>query len=131
MEGKAMKKKIILFLSFLLTAMFLTGCQMSTVITEEEIKEMREIATEVAKSEEYLIPEGFSVDYPEPPKTHLIKVTKEDEYETQLVFDISKEQPEIVQIYEIAVPGYAILLIIIAALLLIVLGYAISCLGKK
>ena len=104
---------------------------MSTVITQEEIKEMREIATEVAKSEEYLIPEGFSVDYPEPPKTYLIKVTKEDEYETQLVFDISKEQPEIVQTYEIAVPGYAILLIIIAALLLIVLGYAISCLGKK
>ena len=131
MEGKAMKKKIILFLSFLLTAMFLTGCQMSTVITQEEIKEMREIATEVAKSEEYLIPEGFSVDYPETPKTHLIKVTKEDEYETQLVFDISKEQPEIVQTYEIAVPGYAILLIIIVALLLIVLGYAISCLGKK
>ena len=49
MEGKAMKKKIILFLSFLMVAVCLTGCgtkEGSTKITPNEISEITDYQKE-------------------------------------------------------------------------------------
>lgn len=94
-----MKKKIILFLSFLLTAMFLTGCGKQTLTAEEKlIKQMEQIALEIAKSNEYDVPEGYTVYYPEAPKTDKIIVAEGSATITEITFDISEGQAEILNI---------------------------------
>ena len=57
-----MKKKIILFLSFLLMAMFLTGCA-TTKTTANELKKLNEIANErVTEGPGYKLPDGYMLD---------------------------------------------------------------------
>lgn len=57
-----MKKRIILILTFLLTTMFLTGCTVETA--NERIKEVNEVANEVAKNGAgYKLPEGYDIKY--------------------------------------------------------------------
>lgn len=69
-----MKKRIILFLTFLLTNMFLTGCTVST--SYERIKEINQVANEVAENGAgYKLPEGYSIKYPDTKDTGIIEIT--------------------------------------------------------
>jgi hypothetical protein len=102
MEGKAMKKKIILFSSFLLIAMFLTGC--ATNVTAEEIKNLKEIASEIKRTgaEGYQLPDGYEVEYTDSTKTGRITIVTEPQCgmgeEIKATFDITKEEPELQEI---------------------------------
>lgn len=56
-----MKKKIILFLSFLLMAMFLTGCA-TTKTTADELRKLNDIANEiVTEGPGYKLPDGYTL----------------------------------------------------------------------
>ena len=60
MEGKAMKKQIILILSFLIMAFFLTAC--STKVKKEDLNVLDEVAYNVVNATEgYEIPEEYEV----------------------------------------------------------------------
>lgn len=69
-----MKKKIILFLSVLFAAMFLTGC--AHVTTAKEIKKLDEIANECATNGlGYKVPDGYEIGLPNAQNTGRIKIT--------------------------------------------------------
>lgn len=68
-----MKKKIILFLSFLLMAMFLTGCT-TTKTTANELKKLNEIANEiVTEGPGYKLPDGYTL-HSDPKDTSRISI---------------------------------------------------------
>ena len=104
MEGKAMKKKIILFLSFLMIAMCLTGCSVSgtTNVTPEEIKYMTEVAQNIKDNSDYELPEGYTFELEDNTKNGriIIKTKTEinDGQEIRAYFDITKDSVELIQI---------------------------------
>lgn len=69
-----MKKRIILFLTFLLTTMFLTGCTVST--SYGRIEKVNEVANEIAANGlGYKLPEGYYIKYPNNKDTGIIEIT--------------------------------------------------------
>jgi len=101
MEGKAMKKKIILFLSFLIIVMCLTGCTKEYVIQKEKIEEITKIANNVVTQKGYELPEGYTVSYPDNTTNARIKIsdnTKISRESLDVVFDISKEEIKLIEI---------------------------------
>lgn len=70
-----MKKKIILFLSVLLVAMFLTGCA-TTKTTATELNKLNDIANEIAsEGPGYKLPDGYKLAYSDSKDTSRISIT--------------------------------------------------------
>lgn len=70
-----MKKKIILFLTFLLTAMILTGCA-TTKTTATELNKLNDIANEIAsEGPGYKLPDGYELAYSDSKDTSRISIT--------------------------------------------------------
>lgn len=98
-----MKKKIILFLSFLMTIMLLTGC--STKVTSEKINEMTKIAEEIKENPtNYKLPEGYTVSNVDNAKLGRIVIETRSETNRSgilyISFDISKDEVQMIQIEE-------------------------------
>lgn len=94
-----MKKRIILFLTFLVVAMFLTGCTVST--SYERIKEINKVANEVAENGAgYKLPEGYSINYPNTTDTGIIEITskKGNEEIIKAKYEISNGIAEMIDI---------------------------------
>lgn len=94
-----MKKRIILFLTFLLTTMFLTGCTVST--SYERIKEINKVANEVAENGAgYKLPEGYSIKYPDTTDTGIIEITskKGSEEIIKAKYEIANGTAEVIDI---------------------------------
>lgn len=92
-----MKKKIILFLSVLLVAMFLTGC--STTTYPEALEKSNEVANEIAKNMgEYKLPDGYDMSYPDSKDTSRFYLTSKTEQENILKaeYQISNKEAELV-----------------------------------
>ena len=108
MEGKAMKKKIILFLSFLMIAMCLTGCSGEYVIQGEKLEEITQIANNVVNKKGYELPEGYEVSFPDNTTNAQIKIrdnTKSSTEYLDVIFDISTEEIKLVEISVCSVLG--------------------------
>lgn len=115
-----MKKRIILFLTFLLTTMFLTGCAVST--SYERIKEINQVANEVAENREgYKLPEGYSIKYPDTKHPGIIELTsiKGNEEIVRAKYEIANGTAEVIRI---AIDDNADLWYCFTALLLMILG---------
>ena len=99
MEGKAMKKKIILFLSFLLIAMFLTGCSEKT-IQGTTIEEMTEIANYVINQKGDELPDGYKVSYPDGKTNARIEIIYylDKPIYIDAIFDVSGKEVKLVEI---------------------------------
>lgn len=125
---KAMKKQIILVLSFLIFILCLTGCSQEKTISGEKIDEMTEIANNVVNQKGYVLPEGYIVTYPDNTTNARIKITDNTnspkEY-LEIVFDISKEEIEIVDISVGSTLKPLIVFLILAIGSIIVIVYAI------
>ena len=92
-----MKKKIILFLSVLLVAMFVTGC--STTTNPEALERSNEVANEIAKNMgEYKLPDGYDMSYPNSKDTSRFYLTSETEQKNELTaeYQISNKEAELV-----------------------------------
>lgn len=91
-----MKKKIILFLSVLLVAMFLTGC--SITIYPESLEKSNEVANEIAKKiGEYKLPEGYEMSQPNPKDTSIFCLASETGQEDTLkaYYQISNKEAKL------------------------------------
>lgn len=116
-----MKKQIILVLSFLIMILCLTGCSQQKTISGEKVDEMTEIANGVVNQKGYVLPEGYTVAYTDNTTNARITITdntNKPEVYYEIVFDISKEEIEIV---EISVESTLVDVIIIAIELLVTL----------
>lgn len=92
-----MKKKIILFLSVLLVAMFLTGC--STTTYPEALESSNEVANEIAKNMgEYKLPDGYDMSYPDSKDTSRFYLKSKTEQGNTLKaeYQISNKEAELV-----------------------------------
>lgn len=92
-----MKKKIILFLSVLLVAMFVTGC--STTTNPEALEKSNEVANEIAKNMgNYKLPDGYDMSYPDSKDTSRFYLTSETEQENELTaeYQISNREATLV-----------------------------------
>lgn len=101
MEGKAMKKKIILVLSFLMVAMYLTGC--SVIVTPEKIDEITQIAQNVKDNPTYQLPEGYELSYADSSKNDRIIINtcgSDVTHSLKLTFDTSNNTVELIQTEE-------------------------------
>lgn len=133
MEGKAMKKKIILFLSFLVIAMCLTGC--STKVTREKIEEMTEIAQNIKDTPNYELPEGYTYNNVDNRKNDgriIISTGCEHNKEDTLciTFDISQEKVKYTEI-KASYNSELVLTTIIFIIICIIIGIASYSVGKK
>ena len=92
-----MKKKIILFLSVLLVAMFVTGC--STTTNPEALERSNEVANEIAKNMgEYKLPDGYDMSYPDSKDTSrfYLRSTTEQENTLTAQYQISNKEAELI-----------------------------------
>lgn len=93
-----MRKKTIVILATILITMLLTACR--TEITSEEIDNLKNIAFEIKNSEDYKLPEGYEVSYPDSTKTNKIaisiKASKGSGDNVIAIFDMTKAEPELV-----------------------------------
>lgn len=92
-----MKKKIILFLSVLLVAMFVTGC--STTTNPEALERSNEVANEIAKNMgEYKLPDGYDMSYPDSKDTSrfYLRSTTEQENTLMAQYQISNKEAELI-----------------------------------
>lgn len=92
-----MKKKIILFLSVLLVATFVTGC--STTTNPEALERSNEVANEIASNMgEYKLPDGYDMSYPDSKDTSRFYLTSETEQKNELTaeYQISNKEAELV-----------------------------------
>lgn len=93
-----MRKKIIFILTTVLMVMLLTGC--GTVITAEEVEDLKNVASEIKNSEDYKLPEGYTVSYPDKTTTNKIAIsckTSEGFGDNVIaVFDMTKAEPELI-----------------------------------
>lgn len=92
-----MKKKIILFLSVLLVAMFLTGC--STTTYAEALERSNEVANEIAKNiGEYQLPDGYTMSNPDSRDTSRFYLKSKTEQKNILraEYKISNKEAELV-----------------------------------
>lgn len=95
-----MKNKIILFLSFLMIVMCLTGCS-EHVIEKERLDTITTIAENVVSQKEYELPEGYEVSFYDKTTNARISIrdnTKEHKEYMNVIFDITGEKPELIQI---------------------------------
>lgn len=97
-----MKKKIILFLSFLMVAMCLTGCS-TTTIEGTELEKIAEIANHVVNEKDYTLPEGYTISYPDNTTNGRIEIKKEpdqkgEKYNLYIRFDTSQDEIKITEI---------------------------------
>lgn len=102
-----MKKKIILFLSFLMIAVCLTGCS-EKPIQGSELEKMEEIANHVANEKGYVLPEGYTVSYPDNTTNARIRIRDNTRSQTEIlyvIFDISTEEIKLVEISVYSVLG--------------------------
>lgn len=123
-----MKKKIILFLSFLLTAMFLTGCSEKNTKTIEgtKIEKMTEIANKAANERGYKLPDGYKVSYPDETTNSRLKITDysgSPECIVEAVFDVSEKQPKLL---EISTSSILASLIVVVVLFFVIIGAIIG-----
>lgn len=102
-----MKKKIILFLSFLMVAMCLTGCgraECITKITSEEISKITQVAENIKNNPAYELPEGYTFKLEDNSKNGRIIINAKSETnkpETIIAtFDISKDEVQLIEIGE-------------------------------
>ena len=94
-----MKKKIILVLSFLMIALYLTGC--SVTIDATELEKMTEIANHVTNEKDYTLPEGYTFLYPDATTNKRIVINKSINNDTAnlyLEFDTSKDENKLIEI---------------------------------
>lgn len=92
-----MKKKIILFLSVLLVAMFVTGC--STTTNPEALERSNEVANEIASNMgEYKLPDGYDMSYPDSKDTSRFYLTSKTEQKNTLEaeYQISNKEARLV-----------------------------------
>lgn len=88
-----MKKKIILFLSFLLMAMFLTGCA-TTKTTANELKKLNDIANEiVTEGPGYKLPDGYTL-HSDPKDTSRISIICQTEQDDTITAEYVIEGKE-------------------------------------
>lgn len=95
-----MKNKIILFLSFLMIVMCLTGCS-EHVIEKERLETVAQIAENVVNQKGYQLPEGYEVSFYDKTTNARISIrdnTNEHKEYMNVIFDITGEKPELVQI---------------------------------
>lgn len=124
-----MKKRIILFLTFLLTTMFLTGCTVST--SYERIKEINKVANEVAQNGAgYKLPEGYSISYPDTKDTGIIQITgtKKGEEIIRAKYEIANGAAEVIEISmdDGADWGYFIMVLILMILSGVIGGISVK-----
>lgn len=116
-----MKTKIILFLSFLMIAMCLTGCS-EHVIEKERLETVTGIAENVVNQKGYQLPEGYEVSFYDPTTNARISIrdntNKHKEY-MNVIFDITGEEPELVQIKIWSGTGSVIFAIILVSFVII------------
>lgn len=117
-----MRKKIIFILTTALMIMLLTGC--ATVITAEEIEDLKNVASEIKISEDYKLPEGYTVSYPDETTTNKIAIsckTSEGIGDNVIaVFDMTKAEPELIS-YQQNTIGIILLTVFITTLALLIL----------
>lgn len=92
-----MKKKIILFLSVLLVALFVTGC--ATTTNPEALEQSNEVASEIAKNMgEYKLPDGYNMSYPDSKDTSRFYLTSKTEQKNTLKaeYQISNKEAELI-----------------------------------
>ncbi len=92
-----MKKKVILFLSVLLVALFVTGC--ATTTNPEALERSNEVASEIAKNMgEYKLPDGYDLSYPDSKDTSRFYLTSYTEQRNELraEYQISNREAELV-----------------------------------
>ena len=128
-----MKKKIILFLSFLVIAMCLTGC--STKVTREKIEEMTEIAQNIKDTPNYELPEGYTYNNAGNRKNDgRIIISTGYEHNTNdilcITFDISQEKVKYTEI-EASYNSELIVTSNIFIIICAVISIASYILGKK
>lgn len=124
-----MKKQIILVLSFLIMILCLTGCSQQKTISGEKVDEMTEIANGVVNQKGYVLPEGYTVAYTDNTTNARITITdntNKPEVYYEIVFDISKEEIEIVEIsvestlVDVIISAIALLVTLIILVVLII-----------
>ena len=96
-----MKKKIILFLSFLMMVLFLTGC--AEEVTSDEIRYVTEIAQNVKDILNYELPEGYTYSIADETRNDQIVIetkhnTGNGDVVISFVFDISQEEVQLLNI---------------------------------
>lgn len=129
-----MKKKIILFLSFLMIAVCLTGCSGEYVIQGEKLEEITQIANNVVNKKGYELPEGYEVSFPDNTTNAQIKIrdnTKSSTEYLDVVFDISTDEIKLVEISVCSTLGGWIVLITFFVLGGMVVMYLIICFINK
>ena len=92
-----MKKKIILFLSVLLVALFVTGC--ATTTNPEALEQSNEVASEIAKNMgEYKLPDGYNMSYPDSKDTSRFYLTSRTKQKNELKaeYQISNKEAELI-----------------------------------
>lgn len=92
-----MKKKIILFLSVLLVALFVTGC--ATTTNSEALEQSNEVASEIAKNMgEYQLPDGYDMSYPDSKDTSRFYLTSRTKQKNELraEYQISNKEAELI-----------------------------------
>lgn len=130
-----MKKQIILVLSFLIMILCLTGCSQQKTISGEKVDEMTEIANGVVNQKGYVLPEGYTVAYTDNTTNARITITdntNKPEVYYEIVFDISKEEIEIVEILVESTLAENIIntilsLVFIILLSTVIIGFIIEC----
>lgn len=136
-----MKKKIILFLCFIMLATILTGCS-SITIDGAEIEKMTEIADHVANEKGYKLPEGYKVSYEDETTNARICISKRiesGENFLRITFDISGEETKFtemeIQDFSIMYSRWTYIIAILAALgciiLIILIYYFLQKINEK
>lgn len=124
-----MKKQIILVLSFLIMILCLTGCTNQKTISGEKVDEMTEIANGVVNQKGYVLPEGCTVAYTDNTTNARITITdntNNPKVYYEIVFDVSKEEIEIVEIsVESDLANIIISTIVFLAFVIVVSVYAV------
>ena len=98
MEGKKMKKKIILLLCFIALTAILSGCS-SKKVDEVELEKMTEIANHIANGEKgYIVPEEYVATYINKNVNRRIKITKLIGNERiKTIFDVSGQEAVLIK----------------------------------
>ena len=117
-----MKKKIILFLSFLLTAMFLTGCNQQKV-RADTIEKMTQIANNVINQKDYVVPEGYVVpdDKGILDNTIIVRTSKDGNH-VRAIYEVSETEVKLLEI----ITASAIVTIVLAVICIFLIGVAIA-----
>lgn len=129
-----MKKKIILFLTFLMLVLCLTGCNQKKTVSGEKIDEMTQIANNVVNQKGYELPEGYKVYFTDNTTNARIKIvdnTNSPNEFLEIVFDISKGEIKLIEISTGTVLPSIIIWTILGTVAAIVIVYVILCVIKK